>query len=593
MLQDETIWDVYTFELGEKKELTYVDGHYEGLPHSSDTFYMSHQITEALPGDHQDGAILELTLLGKYTSVFLEDNLLYTNYPNAENRIGSIQFPMENPEEMILQRRIYISLPSDYVGKTLTIAQSEPSQPGVNDTGGTVYTCFAKITTVEALDSYSVAGTAKSYMPSILLMVIAIVLISLFLLRLYQKKWDWSLLLLALSAFLWSLTYLFLLPYSRSWEYAIPGRYEDYIIKLYAVPIFIYLCIKLKKYRKWSILLFAILIVITVLEQSGILFTLPFSITNKIFHITSAAKIFVYIALIFLCLLEWQKRHPARTRLIKQIGLGALLVFLACGIIMLTPTAASEIVYNLFLTCYFLLQKTVMLAVLVVAIVITLFDFAMEAVQKKIDLEILRAREMTANEGYQNLSRYTEHVSMLRHDMKNHFLIIQSMLKQKEYEKANDYIKNLISQDDAIIPAIHTRNSLVNMILNSKLGEIEKSKIHLNLEIDVPEHLPLLDNELNSVLANILDNALAALKELPPTSKSFFSLKMHIKNNFLYISSKNTYSPAKKTLESSSELTQHRGYGLKIIEKIAKKHNGFMTINKEDTTFEINVAIKI
>ncbi|MEA5003330.1 MAG: GHKL domain-containing protein [Christensenella sp.] len=593
ILKEETLWDVYTLDEGQKIELQYNNGIYEGLPHRGDTFYMSREITEEFSEQDQDGAILELVLLGEHVSVFLEDDLLYTDHPAAGNQIGNIIFPRGNPEEYIIQRTIYISLPPDYLGKTLTIAQSEPSPPGGTSAEGEVYTCFVKLTTVRALNSHVVATTAKNFMPAILLMVVAIILLSLFLLRLYYKKSDWSLLLLAFAASLWSLTFIFLLPYAGSWSHAIPSSYENYIMKLFFVPILVSLCIQLKKYRKWSILLFALLIVLVILEESGALFMLPPPMLNKIFYVTAAAKILIYAGFIFLCLLEWQRRYAARVRLIKRIGIGVLLAIAACVVFTLAPTAASDVLGGFFLSSHVTVAKIFMVAVLIVAIIMTLSDFIREAAQKRIDIEVLRAREVAANEGYQNLSRYTEQVAMLRHDMKNHLLVVDSMLKNGTCEEADDYVRNLVAQDEHITPVVRTRNNLVNMILNSKLKDINDLGVELELSVDVPEQLPIADNDLNSLLSNMLDNATAALKAVPKGRDMSFLLKMHTKNGFLYILSKNTYDPANKQSVDTSEPVGYHGYGLKIIEKVAKKYRGFVTINKEQNVFELNVAVKI
>lgn len=595
ILQDETAWDVYTFEDGQKKELRFNDGRYEGLPHRGDTFYMSRQMTEEIPGEHQDGVLLELTLLGEHVSVFLEGNLIYTDNPNAGDQIGAIEFPVGNPDEMILQRTVYVSLPPDYLGKTLTIAQSEPSSPGAEseDEGGAVYTCFVKLTTTKALSSYIVADTAKNLVPSIVLMITAMILLLLFLLRLYHKKNDWSLILLALAAFLWSFTFLFFIPYARSWNGAMPGRYEDYIMKLFFVPILVYLCIKLKKYRKWSIVLFALLIAIVIAEESGALFMLPFSIVNKALYITSASKSFLYIGFMYLCLLEWQQKNAANVRLIKRIGLLIVIVLIVCIGIMLTPTAVSDVLGSWFSSDHIIVEKALMAAVLVVAIVVTLFEFGKEAMQKKIEMELLRVKEAAAKEGYQTLSHYTEQVAMLRHDMKNHLLVMDSMLRNGKYKETDAYLRNLIAQDEGIKPIVRTKNHLVDMILNSKLKEMTDMGVELDLAVAVPEQVSIADHDLNSLLSNILDNATAALKGLPDWSIRSFMLKMHTKNGFLYIQSKNTYAPNNEKSENAAEPPRYHGYGLKIIEKISVKYNGVVTLHRDEAIFEISVAVKL
>ena len=56
-------------------------------------------------------------------SVWLDNVLIYTDCPELDNRIGHLQLPMN---DWFRDDPIIISLPRDYLGKTLTIAQSFP-----------------------------------------------------------------------------------------------------------------------------------------------------------------------------------------------------------------------------------------------------------------------------------------------------------------------------------------------------------------------------------------------------------------------------------------------------------------------------------
>lgn len=111
-------WTVYTQEGDIRTELE-PDGFggYSGLE-LGQTFYLSRVMEEDL-----DSPTLQLDTLEWQFSVWLDDTLIYTDCPELDNRIGHVTLPMS---QWLREDPITISLPADYQGKTLTIAQSFP-----------------------------------------------------------------------------------------------------------------------------------------------------------------------------------------------------------------------------------------------------------------------------------------------------------------------------------------------------------------------------------------------------------------------------------------------------------------------------------
>ena len=115
---DEKGWTVYTQEGSTVTALT-PDGFggYTGLE-LGQTIYFSRSMTEKL-----DGPTLQLVAVDRTFSVWLDDVLIYTDRPELDNRIGYLRLPMNGWDR---NDPIIISLPMDYQGSKLTIAQSTP-----------------------------------------------------------------------------------------------------------------------------------------------------------------------------------------------------------------------------------------------------------------------------------------------------------------------------------------------------------------------------------------------------------------------------------------------------------------------------------
>ena len=114
---EEKGWSVYINNNGNIKGLTPDGiGGYTGLDYAGQTFYFSRIMSESV-----DDPMLRIGVVNRTVSVFLDGNLIYTDCPDLDNRIGYLELPML---EFDKAEPVVITLPADYVGHTLTIAQS-------------------------------------------------------------------------------------------------------------------------------------------------------------------------------------------------------------------------------------------------------------------------------------------------------------------------------------------------------------------------------------------------------------------------------------------------------------------------------------
>ncbi len=114
---DQKGWTVFTQE-EERQTLLIADGMggFTGLQKPEQTFYFSRTLSEVL-----DSPTLRLDTGNQSIAVFLDEELLYTDYPELDNRIGYLVLPTLDFDRT---EPLALSLPLNYQGKTLTVAQS-------------------------------------------------------------------------------------------------------------------------------------------------------------------------------------------------------------------------------------------------------------------------------------------------------------------------------------------------------------------------------------------------------------------------------------------------------------------------------------
>lgn len=181
-------WTVYTQEGSTRTELTPNGlGGYTGLE-LGQTFYFSRVMEEDL-----DSPTLQLGTTERQFSVWLDDTLIYTDCPDLDNRIGYVQLPMS---EWFRDDPVTISLPADYRGKTLTVAQSFPEW---TETGSvTAWPASVRLYCGYAYESGLISETFRTALLAAVAFALTVSLLAAFV-----RNRDWSILCLAVVAFLW------------------------------------------------------------------------------------------------------------------------------------------------------------------------------------------------------------------------------------------------------------------------------------------------------------------------------------------------------------------------------------------------------
>lgn len=138
-------------------------------------------------------------------------------------------------------------------------------------------------------------------------------------------------------------------------------------------------------------------------------------------------------------------------------------------------------------------------------------------------------------------------------------------------------------------------NAIVDGILREKAAKCEQHGISFEYSILFPEETTLSFSTLISLFSNLLDNAIESCIT-SSASQPKIRLTIDYKGNFFVIFMQNTKAASlsfdcdKK--ETTKQDTLSHGFGLSIIEDIAKLHDGFCEWTDNGTSFESEVMLR-
>ena len=137
-------------------------------------------------------------------------------------------------------------------------------------------------------------------------------------------------------------------------------------------------------------------------------------------------------------------------------------------------------------------------------------------------------------------------------------------------------------------------NIIIDGLVNYKLQSVASENIKVETEIVVPKQLNIDIADFVTLLGNLLDNALEALKKVDREQR-ILTIKIMFSQERLIGRITNTYCGEiylkdDKILTSKKEKQKH-GYGLSNVEKIIKKYNGYMEIDYANWEFRVDFII--
>ncbi|MCD7778494.1 MAG: ATP-binding protein [Clostridiales bacterium] len=176
--------------------------------------------------------------------------------------------------------------------------------------------------------------------------------------------------------------------------------------------------------------------------------------------------------------------------------------------------------------------------------------------------------------------------SKIRHDYKNHMLVLKNYILSDKKDESLNYIDNIIGGLNYDKEIVNTKNIVIDGLINYKLREYKENNINLDLNIFVPETLFVTNYDLNIIFGNMIDNALTAVIK---TDKREISIIIKIIDKALFIRVGNTFDGhiVKKDsgLMTTKEDTANHGFGVDIIKETIKKYDGEIDIVYEDNFF--------
>jgi len=209
------------------------------------------------------------------------------------------------------------------------------------------------------------------------------------------------------------------------------------------------------------------------------------------------------------------------------------------------------------------------------------------------DSRLMQERTKNQMNIYRNMHDAYESQRRKIHDYKNQLTCIQGMLTSGKTEEVIGYIADLTGNLVKDMDIVHTNNVVADTVINQKYRYAQMKGITFIMMVNDLSDLFIKEEDLVTILSNILDNAIEACEKL--ISDKVIKFKITAENNQLLITAQNPVKELIKIVDNKITTTKtiekEHGIGLLNICAVVEKYDGVYAIQCKNGWFYITVLI--
>lgn len=219
-----------------------------------------------------------------------------------------------------------------------------------------------------------------------------------------------------------------------------------------------------------------------------------------------------------------------------------------------------------------------------------------------LDGQLILNMEMERQQHYSNiealeyklLEERIEDARRARHDVRHHMVVMADYLDSENYDALKEYFEHYRESVPEYGTIQFCPHRTINSILLYFAHQAREHGIDFQVQLSVPEQLPISDTDISIILGNLLENAVDACKE--STDKKQIIIHGKADDHTVFFTIDNTCtSIVKKNIKGRFLSTKEKGAGIGIesVKNIVKRYNGVFTAEKKDNMFYVSFMLNI
>lgn len=305
------------------------------------------------------------------------------------------------------------------------------------------------------------------------------------------------------------------------------------------------------------------------------------------------SKLILFVGLIILSRISTKKNNSVTADMSDKEWIQFLIfpIFTICAVMLMTSSVIKSYHSDIIAIYYIIAIGLIVLNL----VVFHLISEILENSRNMKEAEALRQQSIGQLELYNSMRENYNIQRQRTHEYKNQIVCMDMLMKKKDYSKLEDYIGNISDGLDAQLDMVDTNNDVVNAIFNAKYYEAIKNDVLVVLKINDLSDIKISDNDIVTILSNLLDNAIEAAKQCD-IGKRIVKIKMLYEDAVLSIAVSNSYKAEPVPTEDGYIRTtkkdrEEHGWGMRNVVATLEKYNAEYIIDYKNGEFVFSIIM--
>lgn len=232
-----------------------------------------------------------------------------------------------------------------------------------------------------------------------------------------------------------------------------------------------------------------------------------------------------------------------------------------------------------------------------------LFAFVLVAVvfflnkwyKARLDRDLQESEKMYISE----LGKVVDTIKSSRHDLMNHFQVLNGLMDIGKYEQAHVYLKQLTEESKTLHLSLSVKNPMLLVLFKSKWELAHSKNIRISYDTDFHSFDRLASMDLVKLFSNLLDNAIEAAeiyegehpRDIYVSCKALKGSYHFVVENPAVLSELELRSFLQTGFTTKDDGHGIHGNGLSIVNRTVEKYKGKMDYLYEDGKLRMQIVI--
>lgn len=305
------------------------------------------------------------------------------------------------------------------------------------------------------------------------------------------------------------------------------------------------------------------------------------------------SRLILFVGLIILSRISTKKNNSVTADMSDKEWIQFLIfpIFTICAVMLMISSVIKSYHSDIIAIYYIIAIGLIVLNL----VVFHLISEILENSRNMKEAEALRQQSIGQLELYNSMRENYNIQRQRTHEYKNQIVCMDMLMKKKDYSKLEDYIGNISDGLDAQLDMVDTNNDVVNAIFNAKYYEAIKNDVLVVLKINDLSDIKISDNDIVTILSNLLDNAIEAAKQCD-IGKRIVKIKMLYEDAVLSIAVSNSYKAEPVLTEDGYIRTtkkdrEEHGWGMRNVVATLEKYNAEYIIDYKNGEFVFSIIM--